>query len=214
MGTSFSPSAKKVGNEELDNWLLRLLEPKIDFRFHEVSVDGSSVVLLEIERASRRPLQFSGQEYIRVGSYKKKLKDFPEKERALWRIFDQTPFENSIAVEQVSDSDVIRQLDYPAYFELLERPLPEECSVILDVLASDDMIRPCDAGGWNMTNLGLMLFAKELKHLPNLRRKGMRVIQHRGNSRIETLREQVENKGYASWLRGPDPIHQQPAALQ
>jgi hypothetical protein len=29
-----------------------------------------------------------GLEFNRVGSYKKKLKDFPEKERALWRIFD------------------------------------------------------------------------------------------------------------------------------
>src|SRR6056297_446551 len=35
VGTSFSPSVMKVGNEELENWLLRLLSPKINFRFHE-----------------------------------------------------------------------------------------------------------------------------------------------------------------------------------
>ena len=34
-------------------------------------------------------MRFFGQEYIRVGSNKKKLKDFPEKERTLWRIFDK-----------------------------------------------------------------------------------------------------------------------------
>lgn len=28
---------------------------------------------------------------------KKKLKDFPERERQLWRVFDQTPFEKQIA---------------------------------------------------------------------------------------------------------------------
>ncbi len=202
VGTNFSPSARKVGNEELENWLLRLLTPKINFRFSEVSVDGHSVVLLEIERAFRLPVQFRGQEYIRVGSYKKKLKDFPEKEQELWRIFDQTPFENGITAERVSDDEVLRQLDYPAYFELLGLPLPENRSGILNALAGDDLIRRCDAGGWNMTNLGVVLFAKELRNLPSLRRKAIRVIQYRGRSRIETLREQVGNRGYASGFEG------------
>ena len=202
VGTNFSPSARKVGNEELENWLLRLLTPKINFRFSEVSIDGHSVVLLEIERAFRPPVQFRGQEYIRVGSYKKKLKDFPEKERELWRIFDQTPFENGITAERVSDDEVLRQLDYPAYFELLGLPLPENRHAILDALASDDLIHRCDAGGWNMTNLGAVLFAKELRNLPSLRRKAIRVIQYHGSSRIETLREQVGNRGYASGFEG------------
>ena len=81
-GTRFAPRATRVGNEELENWLLRLLAPKIHFRFFEVRVDGQPLVLLEIERAFRHPVQFQGVELIRVGSYKKKLKDFPEKERA------------------------------------------------------------------------------------------------------------------------------------
>jgi len=83
VGTSFDPHAARVGNEELESWLLRLLESKIDFRFFAVSVDGRPVVLLEIARAARHPVRFSGQDFIRVGTYKKKLKDFPEKERAL-----------------------------------------------------------------------------------------------------------------------------------
>ena len=202
VGTNFSPNARKVGNEELENWLLRLLTPKINFRFSEVSIDGHSVVLLEIERAFRHPVQFRGQEYIRVGSYKKKLKDFPEKERELWRIFDQTPFENGITAERVSDDEVLRQLDYPAYFELLGLPLPENRHAILDALAGDDLIHRCDAGGWNMTNLGAVLFTKGLRNLPGLRRKAIRVIQYHGSSRTETLKERAGNKGYASGFEG------------
>jgi predicted HTH transcriptional regulator len=41
VGTKFKPRLAKVGNEELENWLLRLLEPKIDFRFFEVVVEGA-----------------------------------------------------------------------------------------------------------------------------------------------------------------------------
>lgn len=52
------------------------------------------------------------QEFIRIGSCKKKLKEYPEKERELWRIFDQVPFERSIAAEHVSDEDILKLLDY------------------------------------------------------------------------------------------------------
>lgn len=202
VGTSFAPRAAKVGNEELENWLLRLLTPKIHFRFFEVTVDGLPVVLLEIERAFRHPVQFQGQEFIRVGSYKKRLKDFPEKERALWRIFDSTPFEDGVAAERVGDEEVLRLLDYPAYFDLLKRPLPENRDGILKALAEDSLICPCDAGGWNITNLGAILFAKRLEEFHSLRRKAMRVIQYRGTSRVATLKEQVGAKGYACGFEG------------
>ena len=101
VGTSFNPRKEKKGNEELENWLLRSLDPKIDFTFLHASLDGLSVILLEIPRASRHPVRFGGTEFLRVGSYKKKLSDFPEKERELWRIFDQTPFEEGIAAEHL-----------------------------------------------------------------------------------------------------------------
>ena len=158
VGTKFRPRTRKVSNQELESWLLNLLAPKLNFRFTKVSVDGHPVVLLEIERAFRHPVQFAGQEYIRVGSYKRRLKDFPERERALWRIFDQTPFEDLITVERASDGEVLRLLDYPAYFELVERPLPPGHAGILNALASDGLICRCDAGGWYITNLGSMLF--------------------------------------------------------
>lgn len=197
VGTAFDLRAARVGNEELESWLLRLLEPKIDFRFFTVNVDGRSAVLLEIARAARHPARFSGQEFIRVGTYKKKLKDFPEKERALWRIFDQAPFEHSVATERAPADEVLRLLDYPAYFDLLERPLPANRDGILVALADDRLIRPCDAGGWNITNLGAILFAKRLDAFHSLRRKAMRVIQYRGVGRTETLKEQESAKGCA-----------------
>lgn len=202
IGTSFTPATKKVGNEELESWLLRLLEPKIHFRFFPVEVDGHSVVLLEIGRAFRHPVRFQGQEYIRVGSYKKKLKDFAEKERELWRIFDQIPFEDMIAAENVSSDDVLSLLDHNAYFELLGLPSPQRHDAILEALASDDMIASTDGGLWNITNLGAVLFAKSLKDFRSLRRKPIRVVVYKGSNRVETEREQEGQKGYAVGFEG------------
>ena len=202
VGTSFRPSTKKVGNEQFENWLLRLLKPRINFRFFEILIDEKPVVLLEIERAFRHPVQFKGKEFIRIGSYKKPLKDFPERERALWRIFDETPFEKRIAAEYIGDDDVLKLLDYPSYFELTGRQLPANRATILTDLASDDLIRRCDAGGWNLTNLGVALFSRNFSDTTKLERKAIRVIQYQGNSRAETIREQVGVKGYASGFQG------------
>lgn len=199
VGTNFKPSIAKKGNEPLETWLLRLLNPKIHFTFLEIPLDGCIVVLLEIARASKHPVSFSGTEYIRIGEVKKALKEAPEREAELWRIFDKTPFEELVAAERVSADDVLQLLDYPAYFDLLEIPLPSNRDGILDALAEDGLICRCSAGGWNITNLGAILFAKRLDKFKTLRKKAVRVIRYTERGRTETLKElpQME-KGYAA----------------
>jgi len=84
LGTDFKPKIAKKGNEELENWLHRLLEPSIEFVIYDIECEELSFSVFEIESAAHRPISFEGKEYVRVGSYKKKLKDYPEKERKLW----------------------------------------------------------------------------------------------------------------------------------
>lgn len=197
-GTGFSPSSAKKGNEPLETWLLRLLNPRIDFRFHEFLVDERRVVLLEIDRASRQPVAFGGNEFVRVGSTKRKLKDYPEKERALWRVFDRVGFEEGIAAERLSSEEVLTRLDYPAYFELLDTPLPDGHAAILNVLQQDRLIAPGAAGGFDIMNLGAMLLARNLADFRSLQRKAVRVIEYRDSGRTETLKEQEGFRGYAA----------------
>jgi predicted HTH transcriptional regulator len=116
-GTTFRPELARKGNEELESWLLRLTSPRIHFRFHRIEPDGKPVVILEIPRATNKPVSFSGLEFIRVGSYKKKLKEFPEKERALWRIFDNNLLPSNEVIGQALRRDV------PVYPELAVREL-------------------------------------------------------------------------------------------
>ncbi len=202
VGTAFTPGQAKVGNEELESWLLRLLTPKIDFRFFEVVIEEKRIVILEVACAFREPVRFKGHEHIRVGSYTKSLKDFPEKERALWRVFDRVPFERGVAMEHVDVDEVLRVLDAPSYFELLKVPLPNGTDRIVAALADDGLVAPCPAGGWNVTNLGAMLFAKRLEDFGSLGRKAVRVIVYRGASRVETEKEQMGTRGYAAGFSG------------
>lgn len=202
VGTDFMPSKLKKGNEELENWLLKILQPKIDFKFYELEVEDKKMVLLEVAPASNYPVMFDGIEYIRVGSYKKKLKDFAEKERELWRVFDKTPFEKQVACNNISETDVLKLLDYPKYFELLNIPLPENRAAIIENLIMDDLIEKIESGQYSITNLGAILFAKDLNQFSSLKRKSIRVIQYKDNSKIETIKELTGTKGYAVGFEG------------
>ncbi len=202
LGTIFDSASKRVGNEELENWLLRQLAPKIGFHFVRVELDSLWVVVLEIDCAYRHPVQFAGAAFIRIGSYKKRLKDFQEKERALWRVLDATPFERLSAAEKVTHDEVLKLLDYPGYFDLLDQPLPDGRGAILEALAADRLIEPIGGSYWNVLNIGAILLAKQLTDFRRLQRKAVRVIVYKGKGRIETLREQIVARGYAAGFKG------------
>lgn len=55
---------------------------------------------------------------------------------------------------------------------------------------------------WDITNFGAILFAYRLDKFDSLSRKAVRVILYMRASRIETQKEQVGGKGYASGFEG------------
>ena len=203
VGTTFDPFAEKIGNEELINWLIQRLSPRIYFCFYSVNYDGKPVIILEINSASNTPVKFTHTEFIRIGSYKKPLHDHPEVAKTLWRILDQTPFELQPAAELVTEDEILQLLDYPAFFDLINLSLPENRNGIISRLADERLIlATAITGKWTITNLGAILFAKKLKQFRHLERKSVRVILYQGNSRLETIKEFELNKGYASGFAG------------
>jgi len=202
LGTTFKPFQSKQGNEDLLNWLSRLLSPRLHFHFYELEYQGKALVLLEIPRAAGKPTSFSGTEFIRVGSYRQKLKDYPDLERELWHIFETVSFEELKAIEHVESERILSLLDYPSYFDLFDQPLPSDREKILARLEEDRLIIRNTAGGWDISNLGAIMFAKDLTAFKGLSRKALRVIVYDGRGRLKTIREQDGRKGYASGFEG------------
>lgn len=196
-GTNFSPKKTKKGNEELESWLAGGLKPRVDFRFVEVFTYKGKVVVLEIPSAVNTPTSFRGTEFIRVGTYKKKLKEYPEKERKLWLSFEQKPFELRVAMENVTASKVTELLDCAAYYTLMKLPLPGNREAIIHNMIDEEFIREMDNGNYEITNMGALLLAKDLNAFAHLRRKAVRVIKYKGNGKTNAIREQVFLKGYA-----------------
>lgn len=203
LGTTFDPHIVKKGNQSLDLWISTQLEPQVQFYFHKIRYCDADVVLLEIGRAFSTPVKFRGVDYIRIDSHKKSLKDFPDTERELWATLSKTPFENLIAMENVSGDFVLRELDYSSYFEMLSLDLPSSKDLILESLLEDGMIIKNETGNYNITNLGAILFAKRISDFPSLARKAIRVIKYEGLDRISAAsKEQVGVRGYANGFEG------------
>lgn len=196
-GTTFSPQNTKKGNEEIENWLAGNLKPRVDFKFIEVDTDKGKVVVMEIPAAVNTPTSFKDTEFVRVGSYKKKLKEFPEKERKLWLSFEQKPFELRVAMENVTASKVTELLDCAAYYTLMKLPLPSNRDAIIHNMVDEEFIYEMDNGNYAITNMGALLFAKNLNTFNHLKRKAVRVIKYKGNGKTNAIREQVFSKGYA-----------------
>ena len=197
VGTSFRPKLSKVGNEELENWLLKLLTPHVDFKFVDIDVETGHVVVIEIPAARVQPTAFKGIEYIRVGSYKKKLKEFPEKERKLWRIFDIRPYETMPSKQNVSDSTVTELLDTGAFYTLMKLPVPSTRDGIIHDFQEYGFIKRMDNGHYVITNMGALLFAKDFRSFDYLGNKAIRVIRYKGSGRTNAIRDQFFRKGYA-----------------
>ena len=205
VGTTFNPAQPRRATKTVESWLLRpCCNPRLHFRFYRACrTRAKPVVVLEIPRAFGRPVQFQGDRAVSAfGSYRQKLKNHPA-DRERTRVFDTTPFEELARLSSEWIPTLCSSLlDYPSYFDLLEQPLPSDRDKILARLRDDRMIAPDQAGGWDITNLGAILFAKSLDAFKGLGRKAVRVIVYEGKGRLITVREQVGHKGYASGFEG------------
>ena len=196
VGTKFSLS-KKVGNEELENWLATQLSPRIDFKAFEFLYDDKPMVIIELEAAYDIPVSFKGVKYVRVGSYNKKLKDHPEKERKIWMQRDRTDFESGIAKKSIPAIDIFQWIDYPKYFDLMGLPMPIAQEGILQKLDEEGIINFSSGGGIDITNLGAALLAKEMRQFDRIGRKALRIIVYDGTGRSKTKKEWEATQGYA-----------------
>lgn len=106
-------------------------------------------------------------------------------------------FDEQTAYKQATADDVLNLLDYDSYFQLTGRNLPENKTAILDVLANEKFLEK-QGNAWNITNLGALLFARDLAKFKGLEYKTLRIVLYTGKNRIEAYPEQNFKEGYAN----------------
>ena len=216
LGTNFEMVKKKVGNELLESWLMNRLEPRIDYRtFRFEYQPGIYVTMIKIPATTSAPVKFNGIEYIRIGSTTQKLSRYPEKEQQIWRNLGNTNFLTEIAKEKLSANEVSRLLSTETYFDLMGIPKPQNLIGEIDRFVSEGFVKKTE-GTYSITNLGALLFAKDMREFPTVSKKTVRVISYKGNNKLETLRDIRGQKGYAigfegiiNWVTGQLPENEE-----
>lgn len=79
---------------------------------------------------------------------------------------------------------------------LCERPKAYNRDKVLEDLQHEKFIKKNDAGNWDITNMGALMIAKDLKKFENLHRRSVRVIWYKENSRLAAIREKEFTGGY------------------
>lgn len=190
---------KKLGNIARNN----LAQPvTIDHAL--VSYKGHSVLFIHIEESRFKPVHLRGASVF--DSYKRSagqtVKMSQDEVRSFIAQSQNLAFEDQVASQASTADEVLQLLDYDAYFRLSGRPLPDNKAAIMNVLSNEGLITETTDGLFNITNLGAILFATDLRQFKGLKRKAIRVIIYRGQNKIDAQKEQEGVKGYAAGFEG------------
>ena len=199
-GTSFQPSQHFIGNEKLENWLMRSLRPQIDIKMHELEYQSLPVVLFEIPCAAKSPVKYGKNAFIRIGNRTKKLKDYPGIEKNLQAAFLKTPFEKEIAKTNLSAEQVLALLDVEHGFGLMETSTPANQQDVFEKLVEEKLVVSKQENRFDITNLGAILLAKDLQQFDHLKSKALRISKYPGDRKSETVclwEEASSQAGYA-----------------
>ena len=200
VGTTFDPRTAKHKHQPLEFWLNQRLQPGAAFSFQPVRHPQGRVVLLEIPAAATAQVEFEHTAYDRIGSATPRLADNPERQRALWDALRPYAWETGVALSFLDRKAVLERLDFESYFKLLRRPTLEDAAGVLPALEQDRLISPDVGGRWNVSNLGAIVLAKDLRDFePRLARKAIRLVVYDGDDRTATVTHRDDFfRGYAN----------------
>jgi ATP-dependent DNA helicase RecG len=198
LGVSFDPyNLKYMGNQDMEVYL-RTMFVSTDFKFMPFKKNGKDFFIIEIYKALGSPSKFKNSSYIRIGKNTSDLKNHKDIEKRLWSSFESGYFWRKIAKEGLNFQEVLSFLDYDAYYQMLKIPIPSETEDIVRRFEQEEFVFFRN-GLWSITNLGALLFAKDLGNFGQLKYKTPRVITYNGESKLdEVFKDQNGKKGFAN----------------
>ena len=196
VGTVFNPKTNMIGNEQLELWLSKYIKPSPSLSFREISIDGKRVVVLVLREEMLEISKYRNNAYIRIGANTRKLSDFPNIEKEVWKSVVERDYEMLIASSSHSVSDVISLLDLNAFYEMRKNRAQVEKDVLLDEAIKCGLIIDNHDSTYDITRYGALLYAKNLNDFPPLTNKTVRIINYNGETKLSTHYEIRFTGGY------------------
>ncbi len=174
---------------------------RIKVKCEEIQHSNGRVLVFSVpSRPIGQPIHINGRYLMRAGEELVAMSPDQLKE-----IFaeGQPEFVDLPAKSGLSEEDVVRLLDVQSFYDLRKRSMPSTRKEIIDNFISKGFVIRSEHG-YTITNLGALLFAKNLNDFESLERKGVRVIVYDGVSKlkVKTGKDIIGKKGYAAGFEG------------
>jgi predicted HTH transcriptional regulator len=197
VGTSVRLSDVKKGGENLENYLSRMVEPRLMLELIDFEYKDKAFSIIVTEPTYDRPVRFAGVEYIRIGENTKRLGEHPAHERAVWFATNRRKFEDATALSHQSPDRIRDLLRIDTYYKLTGRELPKDLDEQIREFCARGFLVDDMEGGFDITNLGAILFAYKLGDFPSIAAKSVRVIRYTGKDKTKSDGEDEGVRGYA-----------------
>lgn len=167
----------------------------------EIAHPSGRVLVFHIpSRPVGQPIEYKGRYSMRAGEELVGMS--PDQLKAI--ITEGQPdFIELSARDSCTEEEIVTLLDTPGYYDLRERPYPSSRAEVIATFEKKGFIGK-STNGYRITNLGALLFAKDITAFPALERKSVRVIVYDGTtkSKVKGGKDVTGKKGYASAFNG------------
>lgn len=183
----------------LGNIARQNLIPPIIIDHALIKYNSKNILFIKIEESREKPIHLRSGSiydcYIRSAGQTRKMDK--QEVASLISKSQGLKFEDGVSVTALSPEEVLKKLDFATYFDFTEQPMPDGNEAILNILSSEKLVRK-NGDAFDITNLGALLFAKNIEDFENINRKAVRIVVYEDKSRLKTIKEFENKKGYAS----------------
>lgn len=176
---------------EIKSRILDKLHFRVDID-EVIHPDGRVLVFHIPSRPIATPLHFEGSYLMRSGE------DLvPMTSDQLKKIFaeGESDFLTQTSTDNLTADEVISLLDTQIYFDILKIPYPTTRDSVLEKFSSENLIKK-KKDFYEITNLGAVLFAKDLSTFDSISRKAPRVVVYDGKNKLVTRSDVFGTKGF------------------
>ncbi|KGI60854.1 divergent AAA domain protein [Prevotella sp. DNF00663] len=205
---SFTPLTKT----DIDNIIQKLgniahnnLSSSISIEHAVLTYQEHSMLFIYIPEQSDKPIHKKGSNmfdaYTRsAGST---IKMSRSQIKSLIADSQGTPFEKRHAKQNLTVKQVLTLLNYRKLYQILDKTIPNNTQIVMELLVTlGYCTESLDAGKWDITNLGALLFANDIKDFEELSSHSVIVRIYEGNNNLKLLHEQIGTYGYAIGFDG------------
>ena len=189
---------RKLGNIAKNN-----LSSSISIEHWTTDYKGHALLFIHIPEQMDKPIHLRGKEiwdsYTRSAGQTVKMSRSQIK--SLIADSQGISFEKRIAKENVSTDELLSLLDYNKYFEMSGKEIPKDKQIIARRLEEFGLCNQTEEG-WHITNMGAILFAKNIAEFEGLKSHSVIVRKYAGSNNRDLLSEQIGGLGYVVGFEG------------